>query len=205
MELRHYASCLWPGLAELWWRGRLSALSTAIPFAIAINLFLVTRFIYPGWISPGLVSMAFWIGIVAWIFYISRSIRELPMLLAPRRVSEEPDQFPDARQAYLRGNWTAAEKMLKEVLAIEPRDPPALLLLTGVYRHTNRLESAEILLEQISRLEVSDSWLLEVEAEGKRLKRALNAVKKDASPESESSRKEPPDAADMTATHRRAA
>ena len=106
MEMQHYATCLWPGLAELWWRGRLSALSVAIPFAIAINLFLVTRFIYPGWISPGLVSMAFWVGIIAWFFYLARSVRELPGLLAPREVSEQPDLFPEARTAFLKGNWT---------------------------------------------------------------------------------------------------
>ncbi len=205
MELRHFATCLWPGLAELWWRGRLSALSTAIPFAIVVNLFLVTRFIYPAWISPGLVSMGFWVGIVAWIFYVARSLRELPAILSPRRISEEPDRFPDAHQAYLRGNWTEAEKLLTNVLSIEPRDPPALLLLTGVYRHTDRLESADILLEQISRLEVSDSWLLEVEAEGKRLKRAVKATKKALPSKPERSQKELRDAADMTVAHRSAA
>ena len=47
--------------------------------------------------------------------------------------------FPQARTAYLRGDWAEAEGLLTDVLAIEPRDPPALLLLTGVYRHTGRL------------------------------------------------------------------
>ncbi len=205
MESRHFATCLWPGLAELWWRGRVSALSAAIPFAVGINLWLITRFIYPGWVSPGLVSMAFWIGIISWLFYVVRSVRELPGLLAPRRVSAEPDQFPNAREAYLRGNWTETEKLLGQVLAIEPRDPPALLLLTGVYRHTDRLESAEILLEQISRLEVSENWLLEVGAERKRLKRALEAAGGNATSEPESSPKNRVGAADLTATDRSAA
>lgn len=205
MEMRHYATCLWPGLPELWWRGRLSALSVAIPFGIGINLFLVTRFIYPSWISPGLVSMGFWVGMVAWFFSVSRSIRELPGLLVPRHVSEEPDHFPEAREAYLRGNWTKAEKLLSEVLSIEPRDPPALLLLTGVYRHTDRLESAEILLEQISRLEVSDSWLLEVEAEGNRLKRAVKTAKQGNAPKHASPQKDGRKAADLTATESKAA
>lgn len=205
MEMRHYATCLWPGLAELWWRGRLSALSTAIPFAIAINLYLVTRFIYPNWISPGLVSMAFWIGLFAWLFCVVRSVRELPVLLTPRFVSDQPDPFPEAREAYLRGNWTEAEKLLTDVLAIEPRDPPALLLLSGVLRHTDRLESAETLLEQISRLEVADSWSLEVQAEGKRLKRELKAAKKGSPSNDQKSQKASHIAAEMTAVHRSAA
>lgn len=205
MEIRHYATCLWPGLAELWWRGRLSALSVAIPFTIGVNLFLVTRFIYPSWIAPGLVSMAFWIGITAWLFYLVRSIRELPGLLTPRQVSEQPDLFPEARAAFLRGNWTRSEKLITEVLSIEPRDPPALLLLTSIYRHTDRLESAEILLEQISRLEVADGWSLEVAAEAKRLKTAAKNAEQSSQENQKSSKNKDDIAADMTATRRRAA
>jgi hypothetical protein len=198
-------------LAELWWRGRLSALSAAIPFTIGINLFLVTRFIYPGWIAPGLVSMAFWIGIIAWFFYLARSIRELPNLLMPREVSQEPDLFPQAREAFLRGNWTKAEKLLTEVLSIEPRDPPALLLMTSIYRHTDRLESAEILLEQISRLEVSDQWALEITIEAKRLKAAIEASHQEFTdelepqPGPESEQDGSVEAADLTANRRPAA
>ena len=205
MEARYYVTCLWPGLAELWWRGRLSALSAAIPFTIGINLFLVTRFIYPGWIAPGLVSMAFWVGIIAWFFYVARSIRELPNLLSPREVSREPDLFPQAREAFLRGNWTKAEKLLTEVLSIEPRDPPALLLLTGIYRHTDRLESAEILLEQISRLEVSDHWALEITIEAKRLKAAIEAVNQELAESQEPLENGAIDAAGLTAKQRPAA
>jgi len=152
-------------------------LALAIPFAVAINLFLLTWFVYPAWISPGLVAMAFWIGIVAWVFYVLRSVRELPGLLLPRAVSDRPDKFPEASGAYLRGNWVEAEKNLLDVLAVEPRDPPALLLLAGVYRHTDRLESAQLLLDQVSRLEFSDTWRLEVEAEQQRLARAVEGAK----------------------------
>ena len=175
MEVKHYATCLWPGLAEIWWRGRLSALPAAIAFTLTVNLILIARYLYPGWIHSGLVSLTFWGGLIALFFYIVRTSRELPTLISPRTVSEEPDQFPEARIAYLSGRWEEAEGLLTDVLAIEPRDPPALLLLTGVYRHTGRLEAAELLLREITRLEVADTWLLEVEAESTRLKRAFES------------------------------
>jgi len=173
MEAKYYATCLWPGLPELWWRGRLHALPAAIGFGFALNLLLITRYIYPQWLAGGLVTMAFWVGIVAWLFYVVRSIRELPELIAPRQISEQPDRFPAARDAFLAGRWNQAEGLLTDVLAIEPRDPPALLLLTGVYRHTGRLDAAEILLQEIGRLEVADPWHHELAAEQKRLDRAL--------------------------------
>lgn len=171
----HYATCLWPGLADLWWRGRMSALPLAIVFAISLNGLLLVCFLFPGWLPAGLSKTAFWIGLIVWAFWVQRSFRELPGLLVPREVSDAPDHFCDAHAAYLAGEWKLAERLLTETLAIEPRDTPALLLLCGVYRHTSRLESAEILLEEIQHLEVADRWWLEVAAEQRRLKRTQKA------------------------------
>lgn len=205
MEAKYYATCLWPGLPEIWWRGHLSGLPAAIVFAVALNLLLVTRFIYPEWMSGGLVSMAFWTGALAWGFCVIRSVRELPLLIVPRTVSEQPDRFPEARTAYLQGDWKQAEQLLTGVLAIEPRDPPALLLLTGVYRHTGRLEAADVLLHEISKLEVSDHWVLEVDAEARRLQRATESNRKASGGKQQIQEKKGPGAADLTGTGRRAA
>ena len=183
METKHYVSALWPGLAELWWRGRLSALPAALGFAIALNLWLVLRFIFPAWVPVGLVSMAFWVGAATWVFFVIRTLRELPALITPRQASEEPDRFSEAHVAFLSGDWSTAEDLLTDVLAIEPRDPPALLMLTSVYRHTDRLQAAQLLLAEIGRLEAADRWWLEVAAETKRLDRALKALMETETPE----------------------
>lgn len=202
MEAKYYATCLWPGLPELWWRGRLNSLPSAIAFGLAVNLLLINWYIYPQWMAGGLVSMAFWTGLIAWFFYVVRSFRELPQLIAPRQVSEQPDRFPEARSAFLAGHWADAERLLTDVLAIEPRDPPALLLLTAVYRHTRRLDAAEILLEEIGRLEVADPWQLEVVAEQRRLQRAIEAREQERRAERE---KNDEDSAELTDSPSRAA
>lgn len=194
MEPRHYLTCLWPGLPELWWRGRLSALPPAIAFAMGLNLLLIMRFMFPHWLSGTLVRVAFWVAVASWIFYVIRSVRDLPLIIAPRTVSEEPDRFEEAQHEYLRSNWTEAEKLLLGVLAIEPRDPPALLLLSGVYRHTNRLTQAELLIRELSRLEIADNWWLEIEAEQRRIDRDIEAASAE-----ESSNSEDNPAADLTA------
>lgn len=194
MELRHYLTCLWPGLPELWWRGRLSALPPAIAFAMGLNLLLIMRFIYPQWLSGSLVRLACWVAIASWIFYVVRSIRELPQMIAPRTVSDEPDRFQEAHYEYLSGDWTEAERLLLKVLAIEPRDPPALLLLSGVYRHTDRLPKAQLLVQELSRLEIADTWWLEIEAEQRRIEREIEAENGEESEPSEQD-----SAADLTA------
>ncbi|KAA5547132.1 tetratricopeptide repeat protein [Roseiconus nitratireducens] len=171
MNTRNYLTCLWPGLSELWWLGRLSALPLAIGFAIVLNSLLVLRFLYPTWLDPLLVRLACYLVFISWICWTIKSAKELPKLLQPRLLSETPDRFPDAHQAYLQADWPAAEKLLLGVLAIEPRDPPALLLLSGVYRHTGRPESAAALIDQMRLLEIADPWRIEIEAEMARIRR----------------------------------
>lgn len=198
LQARHYLTCLWPGMTELWWRGRLSGLPAAIVFAVALNLLLVMRFLYPQWLSGTLVWTACWIGIAAWAFYVIRSFRELPEILTPRNVSEEPDRFEDAQHAYLMSEWETAEKCLMKVLAIEPRDPPALLLLSGVYRHTDRAESARLVITELGRLEIGDTWALEIEAELRRIERDLVGEEPQESAEEDDENKAQ-DTADLTA------
>lgn len=171
VDQKLYLSCLWPGLPELWWRGRLSALPTAITFAVAVNFLLVARFVYPEWLANGLVRTAGWSGVLIWLVCVVRASRAMPELLNPRQVSEIPDRFVDAHQSFLRGDWAEAESLLTDCLLVENRDPPALLLLSAVYRHTARLEAAQRLLDETRLLEVADRWWLEIDCEQKRLDR----------------------------------
>jgi len=175
IQPKHYLTCFWPGMAELWWRGRFSALPAAIAFAAVVNALLVAKFIYSDWLSGGLVMLACWVVGAAWIVLTIRSIRELPLLLTPRQVSEEPDRFPEAQIAFLRGDYPLAEELLNENLAIEPRDPPALLMLSAIYRHTGRLHACKLLLSEISKLEVAENWELEFAGEFARLERDIEA------------------------------
>lgn len=185
LQPKHYLTCLWPGMAELWWRGRISALPAAIAFAAIVNALLIAKFVYSDWLSGGLVLLACWVVAAAWLVLTIRSVRELPLLLTPRQASEEPDPFPEAQIAFLRADYPEAEKLLNATLAIEPRDPPALLLLSAVYRHTGRLQSSHLLLGEVRKLEVADRWQLEFGAEQSRLQRDIDRRSED--------NKQPPD------------
>ena len=196
IQAKHYWTCLWPGMSELWWRGRLSALPTAVAFAAVVNALLIAKFIYPGWLSGALVALACWIAVAAWVVLTVRSFRELPLLLAPRQVSDQPDRFAEAQLAYLTGNYALAEEALTAGLSIEPRDPPALLLLATVLRHTGRLNAADALLTEIPKLEAAAAWNLEWESERARLERDLDSrgeLQNDAESEHE-----PPENAEET-------
>ena len=176
MPRHYYLTCLWPGLPEIWFRGQLGSLPIAIGFAVALNAVLVSRHIYPEMLPAALASMAFWIGGALWVLCGIHAARELPMLVCPRQVVDTPDRFEEAHAAYLAGQYERAEEAINDVLSIEPRDPPALLMLVGIFRHTDRLENAALLLDEIRRTEAADRWFLEVNLEQKRLDRQLEPL-----------------------------
>lgn len=173
---KYYLACLWPGLPELWLRGQVSALPTAITFTFVANFLLIARLRYPEWLTPLLVKFSCWLAVAIWVICVAKAIRRLPILVAPRSVSDRPDRFSEAHAQYLAGHWPQAEALLVECLDVEPRDPPALLLLCGVYRHTGRLQAASDLLEQLQRMERADHWWLEMDTENRRLQRFIETA-----------------------------
>jgi hypothetical protein len=187
MDPTRYFVCLWPGLPELWYRGRWSALFPAICFAIVINFLVVARFIYPEWLVPALSKLACWVGLAVWAVLIVRAVGRLPGLLHPRSISEQPDRYGEAREQYLRGELGQTEALLAGCLEVDHRDSPALLMLAGVYRQTGRWEAAENTLRTLDRLETADGWWLERAAELKKLERAK---KQESKPEAEISESE---------------
>lgn len=176
MDARRYLTCLWPGLSELWYRGRPSGLPAALAFAAALNFLLVARFLYPEWLTPLLVKIACWTAALVWAVSVARAVRELQAIVDPRAASDRADRFGEAHAQYLRGHWIDAESLLTECLDVESRDPPALLLLAGIYRHTGRPEAAAAALDQLDRMEAAQGWWLERRAERARLARSLGVA-----------------------------
>ncbi|QDV10375.1 hypothetical protein CA51_02230 [Rosistilla oblonga] len=189
MPLSHYVYCMWPGLPEIWFRGRMSGLPAAICFAIAINTLLVSRFIYPQWLEPLMVRSVCWAFVGIWVVLFVRAVRGLPMLLAPRHASGEEDRYDAARTEFLKGRWFEAEALLVHCLEVDPRDALSLLLLASVYRKTDRFAAAAQTLDALAALETGDAWWLERDIEERRLKRMVDdlvAQQEDSETEEES-------------------
>jgi len=170
MNQSPYVTCLWPGLTQLWWRGRLVALLHAVAFAVVVNFYLFCRFVYPQWLPSGVLDFLFWFTLVTWIGLLIRDAKALPVIFHQMTVTNDNSgSFTDALCHALKGQCHEAEGLLTDMLAIEPRDPPSLLLLASVYRRTHRLEAANLLLREIRNLEVADGWWLEIQAEQDRV------------------------------------
>ena len=136
------ATCFWPGLPRLWCRGEWSSLAAAVAFGAALNLVLVSSFVWPELLPSSLV-LAGWLLVLAACCHFGDASRiaVLPELLCTARVDDR-GLFIRAQGEYLQGHWFEAEASLQQLLRRSPRDVDAGLMLATLYRHTRRYDEA---------------------------------------------------------------
>lgn len=159
--------CLWPGLARLWLQGSFSALAGAVLFAAAVNSALVVTFIWPemagnelpAWFLPGtswLLVLCLWVA-GAW------QSRQMFLTWATPPVDQQSERlFRQSQGEYLRGNYSAAERLLTELLTRRPADAEGKLLLATVLRRAKRPADASRCLQELCELPAGMRWEREI-------------------------------------------
>ncbi|MEW4452576.1 tetratricopeptide repeat protein [Bremerella sp. JC817] len=160
-----WITCLWPGLSELWVRGRWTGLVWALGFTLLLNAALVSKGVWPElgnvWIRSGLwyLALGFWLTNSVWmgIRIASGSLDAIDTSI---------DQlYQSAQTAYLKGQWYQAEAVLLRLLRREPGDAEALLMLATLKRHTKQYDEAREALDKLERLDASRRWWFEIHRE----------------------------------------
>jgi hypothetical protein len=155
-------SCFWPGLAQAWWRGSVTALLAALMFGWGLCLLMLATFVWPNWFSSWLVTSC-WLGmLIFWAVECVRSNWKYGAMRSDAGPVAGDDRFVRAQQEYLRGNWFEAESLLHAILADTPRDAESHLLLASVLRHSRRWAAALRRLEQLELLDTASRWRFEI-------------------------------------------
>lgn len=170
MHSSPYIICLWPGLPRLWIRGDWAALATAVAFGAALNLVLVTSFVWPELLPPSFNLIGWLILGTVWLTSVFQAYRSLPHLREPPRVDDR-GLFIQAQAEYLRGHWFEAETLLRQLLRHCSRDVDVLLMLATLYRRTKRYDEATKQLDRLDRLDEACKWRCEIAQERDTLKR----------------------------------
>lgn len=156
---------LWPGLSRLWHHGDLTALGTAIAFAVLLNLMLLASFILPegtwnSWRGYGWAMLvAFWTFGVWQAARHQASSRDLP------QVHNQQDLFIRAQAEYLRGRWVEAQSLLEQLIRHNPGDIESHLLLSSVFRRSRRIDLSRKQLRRLHEFEGAAQWRFEIERE----------------------------------------
>ena len=165
MQASSLVTCLWPGLPQLWWRGDWRALLVALGFAAALNLALVSSFLWPETLPPGVLAVG-WVAIaVFWAMGCWHGHRSLPRLRGMTISAQREDLFLRAQQEYLKGHWYEAEALLGQLLDEHPGDVDAQLMRATLYRHLGRIDEGRNQLNALECMDGAEKWALEIARE----------------------------------------
>jgi hypothetical protein len=157
--------CLWPGLPQLWFEGRLWALGLAVLFTGQLHLALVTTFVWPELVAPHLEALT-WLAVgCVWFACAAKSYRKPPYLRRGEQTAQTDALFREAQTEYLRGNWYQAEALLERVLADDVSDVDARLMLASLYRRVGRTAESREQLRVLGRAGSSQKWEREIQRE----------------------------------------
>ncbi len=166
------AICLWPGLPAIWLRGLARELFMSLIFSWFICGLLLATFVWPEWVSLGILRLLWLLAVGAWAASTLRNCWTLPKLLAIGD-QHSAQALVDAQLEYLRGNWFEAEAKLLQILHEHPRDAEALLLLVGILRRTRRFPPALRRVAQLERLDTASGWQFEINREKRIIERDI--------------------------------
>ena len=165
MRAMRWATCLWPGLPQLWLEGSFSGLALAIGFALLFNLVLVSTSAWTELLSTPLAWGA-WSGVgMFWIVSAWLSLRWLRADIPASPAGEEDALYREAQTHYLQASWFDAEVALGRLLERQPRDADARLMLATLLRHTRRYDEAEAQLRVLEKLDGAVKWEMEIRQE----------------------------------------
>ncbi len=183
MSGSRWIDSLWPGLPTLW-RGDWSGFAPAAAFAALLNAALVSTFIWTELVGTG-VRWGAW-GVVALTMLASVWVTRRSVRSPPQDFAGAGDLFPAALSEYLQGNWVETERQLEKMLAAQPNDLEARLLLATVWRRTGRRDEARKGLAALCHLDGAVKWSREIREE-LRLSEEAAAVPEDESAQADES------------------
>jgi hypothetical protein len=137
----------------------------AAGFALLVNLALTSTLWWSELFVPGVRSSVWVVVVVVWgtsvlICYRSDRQRSPSSPHLP-----EVNDFAEAVDRYLRGDWFQSERVLLGLLREDPRDVDAGLMLATLLRRTGRLGEARRQLDRIERWDGWEKWELEIRRE----------------------------------------
>ena len=156
---------MYPGYSGITQYGHPAFLIMALGFALLVNAFLVANFYWTALLTPGqrniclMTLFGIWVGLMALASYWQHQ------LALAMKTGKEDDAFRQTICHYLRGDWFAAEYQMLPHLKKYPKDVEMLLLQATMYRHTERYEEAQLVLDKLQLLQDSRHWYAEIERE----------------------------------------
>jgi len=156
------ATVIFPGTGHLVLRRYLRGSVLAALFAASTDVFLITAFLWPGEGKTGLIVVSLAIMVVVWGYALFDILSRLRVLRAEDFQERKDNLLKAAQVAWLRDDYAGAERLLKEIIALDDRDVEAWVHLGKVLKSCGRDEEARESFRTALNLEGSRRWRWEL-------------------------------------------
>ena len=163
------ALSVWPGLPQIWSGQEVLGLIFAASFAVALNLAIVSRFIWTDSFGAGWAG--FFAALAAWIWIGATGYTVWWIWRChPERHRADIDRlYREAAESYLQGRWNEARRRLERILMMDETDADALMQLGTLLIRIEQPSAARRAFRQCLELEAGSKWRWEIGQSLKRL------------------------------------
>jgi len=156
---------MYPGYSGIVQYGHRAFLAMALGFALLLNAFLITNFYWTALITASQRNILLIALFGTWVVLMIAAAYWKSRLDAAAKPEHHDETLRQTICHYLRGDWFAAESQILPYLKKYPKDIEMLLLQATMYRHAERYEEAQMVLDKLCLLQNSQHWHTEINAE----------------------------------------
>ncbi len=162
-RFRIVALSVWPGLAQIWSGQEVLGLLLGIFFASAVNLAIVSRWIWVDAFATGLSDFLATLAGFSWLMTFGYTVWWIGLCHPDRHRQEIERLFREAQEAYLQGRWSESKKRIERILARDETDADALMQLGSLYVRTREPSMARRAFLQCLESSQGAKWRWEIE------------------------------------------
>jgi hypothetical protein len=162
-RFRIVALSVWPGLAQVWSGQEVLGLLLGCFFASAVNLAIVSRWIWVDAFATGLSDFLATLAGFSWLMTFGYTVWWIGLCHPDRHRQEIERLFREAQEAYLQGRWSDSKNRIERILARDETDADALMQLGSLYIRTREPSLARRAFLQCLESSQGSKWRWEIQ------------------------------------------
>jgi len=162
-RFRIVALSAWPGLAQIWSGQEVLGLLLGVFFASAVNLAIVSRWIWIDAFATGLSDFLATLAGFSWLVSFGYTVWWIGLCHPDRHRQEIERLFREAQETYLQGRWSESKKRIEQILARDETDADALMQLGSLYVRTREPSLARRAFLQCLESSQGTKWRWEIQ------------------------------------------
>jgi hypothetical protein len=150
-------------MAQIWSGQEILGLLLGLFFASAVNLAIVSRWIWIDAFATGLSDFLATLAGFSWLMSFGYTVWWIGLCHPDRHRQEIERLFREAQETYLQGRWSESKKRIERILARDETDADALMQLGSLYVRTREPSMARRAFLQCLESSQGAKWRWEIQ------------------------------------------